>query len=54
MADEVAGLVENEHRRRGDAALRFGRVLLGGTLARGERARPVNDPDAIGFVGRDA
>src|SRR5207253_6647535 len=35
MADEVAGLVENEHRRRGDAALRFGRVLLGGTLARG-------------------
>jgi hypothetical protein len=41
MADEVAGLVENEYRRRGDAALRFGRVLLGGTLARGERARPV-------------
>src|SRR5436190_15497346 len=30
VTNEVAGLVEDEHRRRRDAALRFGRVLLGG------------------------
>ena len=54
MADEVAGLVEDEYRRSGDAALRFGRVLLCGPLARGEGAGPVHDPDAIVFVSRDA
>src|SRR5262249_38499042 len=53
-AEQVAGLVEYQHRRRGHAALRFGRVLLGRTLAWRERGRPVHDPDAVIAVGRDA
>ncbi len=51
---QVAGLVERQHRRRGDAALAGRRNLLGGPLALGERARPVHDPDGIEAVGRDA
>src|SRR5262249_524666 len=39
---------------RGHAALRFGWVLLGRTLAWRERGRPVHDPDAVIAVGRDA
>ena len=38
VAQQIAGLVEHQHRRRGDAALCLRRVLLGGAFARGERA----------------
>src|SRR5262249_58912737 len=54
VAEQVAGLVQYQHRWRGHAALRFGWVLLGGTLAWRERGRPVHDPDAVIAVGRDA
>ena len=54
VTDQVAGLVEQQHRRRGDAAPGLGRILLGGALARRERARPMHHPDAVIFVGGEA
>ena len=51
---QVAGLVEHQHRRSGDAALGHGRILLGGALARRQRARPLDHPDAVEPVDRDA
>ena len=54
VADEVARLIKDEDRGSGDAALRFGRVLLGGTLSLSERARPMHDPDTLVFVRGDA
>src|SRR6516165_3170244 len=54
VAEQIAGLVEYQHRRRGNAALGFGWVLLGRTLAWRKRGRPVHDPDAVISVGGDA
>src|SRR5580700_7195819 len=51
---QVAGLVEHQDRRSGGTALGHGRVLLGGALARSERVRPLDHPDAIEPVHRDA
>jgi len=54
VAEQIAGLIEYQHRRRGDAALGFGWVLLGRALARRERGRPMHDPDAVISVGGNA
>jgi hypothetical protein len=54
MANQVAGLVKDEDRRRSDAAFAGRWVLLGGALARGQRVRPMHQPDAIVGVGRKA
>src|SRR6516165_722904 len=54
VAEQIAGLVEYQYRRRGNAALGFGWVLLGRALAWRERGRPVHDPDAVMPVGGDA
>src|SRR3984893_1520613 len=53
-ANHITGLVEDENWRSGDAAVGCRGVLLGGTLARSERARTVHDPDAVVFVGGNA
>ena len=54
MGDQIARLVEHQHRRRGDAASHRRRVALGSSLALVERAGPMDDPDAIEAVGPDA
>ena len=53
-AHQIAGLVEDENRRRGNAALGLGRIVFGGTLAGAQRTRPMDDPDTIEPVDRDA
>ena len=52
--DDVAFLVELDHRRRGDAALRGRRVGRGAALALGQRPRPVQHPDVVARVDRHA
>ena len=54
VAEQVAGLVEHQHRRSGNAAFRFRRILLGRAFARRQRSRSMHDPDAIILVGGDA
>ena len=54
VADQVAGLVEHQHRRRGRAALGLRRILLGGEIALVERARPLHHPDVIEAIDPDA
>ena len=54
VADQIAGLIEDQHRRCSDAALCLRRALLGGTLARSECARSVHDPNTIISIGSDA
>jgi hypothetical protein len=54
VADQVAGLVEQQHRGSGDAAFCFRWILLGRAFARRERSRSMHDPDAIIFVGGNA
>src|SRR4029077_983351 len=53
-AQQIAGSIKQENWRGGRAALGFGRVLLGSTLARRQRERALHHPDAIVFVGCDA
>src|SRR6185503_619986 len=53
VTEQVAGLVEYEHRRRGNTASRFRRILFGRTFAWRQRSRPVHHPDPIILVGGD-
>ena len=52
-AQQIAGLVEHEHRRRCKAALGSGRRLRRCKLAFIERPRSMDDPDAVEPVNRD-
>ena len=54
MADEIAGLIEDEHRRRRHATLGLRRILLGGAIALGQRARTLHHPDVIEAIDPDA
>ena len=54
VADQIAGLIELEHRRRRRAALRGRRIRGRVHFARLERAGAMNDPDVILRVDRDA
>jgi hypothetical protein len=54
VADQIAGLVECQHRRRGNAAVGLRRTLFGGALARRQCARPMHQPDAVVSIGCDA
>jgi len=47
-------LVKHQYGWRRDTALGGGRVLLGGSLARGQRIRALDDPDPIKSIDRDA
>jgi len=49
-ADDVAGFIEVNHRRRADAAIGNGRVELGFELDVGEVVGTVQDPDVVVFV----
>ena len=53
-ANHVAGLIEDDDRRRRDAALAPGRLLLRAELAIAQRARALNDPDVSALVHRHA
>ena len=52
--DDVTLLVELEHRRRRRATLGGRRVELGATFALAQRPRPLQHPDVIARVDRDA
>jgi hypothetical protein len=54
VADQIAGCVELENRRRRGAALRRRRVRRRMHFARLERAGAMNDPDMILRVDGDA
>ena len=54
MSDEVAGLIELQHRRRRRAALRDWRIRGGVQFTRFERSGAMNDPDMVLRVHRNA
>src|SRR5262249_37429300 len=53
-SEQIAGLVEFEHRRGCSAALGRRRVLLRALLVIKQRRGAVNDPDIVAAVDRDA